>query len=307
MDALRTPEDRFDNLLDFDFAPHYLQVDDCEGGDLRLHYLDEGPRDGPLVLLMHGEPSWCYLYRKMIPIITQAGFRAVAPDLIGFGRSDKPADRNDYTYARHVSWMQAFVDQLDLQAINLVCQDWGGLLGLRLLAANPDRFDSVVAANTFLPTGDTNLGEAFKQWRQFSQETVEFNIAGVIKSGTVTPLSNEVMDAYNAPFPDERYKEGARQFPTLVPARPDDPEAEPNRRAWQALSQWQKPFLTAFSDSDPITGGAEQYLQKFIPGAQGLEHPTIENAGHFLQEDQGEALARVIVRFLRKRFETGNE
>lgn len=300
MKALRTPDSRFQNLAGFDYQPHYLQVDDFEGGQLRMHYLDEGPKDGPVVLLMHGEPSWCYLYRKMIPILVDAGYRIFAPDLIGFGRSDKPADRNDYTYARHVAWVQSFLDQLGLKDINLVCQDWGGLLGLRLVAENPDRFTSVVAANTFLPTGDNDLGPAFRKWRQFSQETPEFHIAGVIKGGTVTPLSQEVIDAYNAPFPDESYKEGARQFPMLVPASPDDPAAEPNRQAWKVLSQWQKPFLTAFSDKDPVTAGVEKYFQKFIPGAQGQDHVTIRDGGHFLQEDQGEALADVVVRFLNR-------
>ncbi|MFE8072243.1 haloalkane dehalogenase [Marinobacteraceae bacterium S3BR75-40.1] len=300
MKALRTPDSRFEYLAGFDFEPHYIQVQDFDGGELRLHYLDEGPRDGKVVLLMHGEPSWCYLYRKMIPIITAAGYRAIAPDLIGFGRSDKPADRNDYTYARHVTWMQSFLDQLDLQDINLVCQDWGGLIGLRLVAENPDRFRSVVAANTFLPTGDQNLGPAFEKWRQFSQETPQFHIAGVIKGGTVNPLSQDVIDAYNAPFPDESYKEGARQFPTLVPADPNDPAAEANRNAWKVLSQWQRPFLTAFSDSDPVTAGAEKFFQKYIPGAQGQEHVTIKDGGHFLQEDQGEALAEVVVRFLKE-------
>jgi len=298
MNRLRTPDDRFESLVGFDFEPRYLHVDDFEGGELRLHYLDEGPADAPPVLLMHGEPTWCYLYRKMIPIITEAGYRAIAPDLIGFGRSDKPADRQNYSYARHLAWVQSFIDQLDLQSVNLVCQDWGGLLGLRLVAANPDRFASVVAANTFLPTGDMNLGEAFENWRRFSQETPEFHIAGVIKGGTVNPLPESVMQAYNAPFPDERYKEGARQFPTLVPAHPDDPASEPNRRAWDVLARWEKPFLTAFSDSDPMTSGAERFLQKNIPGARDLEHPTITEAGHFLQEDQGEALADVVVRFL---------
>lgn len=298
MEFQRTPDTRFDNLSGFDYRPHYLQVSDFEGGELRLHYLDEGPRDAAIVLLMHGEPSWCYLYRRMIPIITAAGFRAIAPDLIGFGRSDKPADRNDYTYGRHVGWMQSFLEQLDLRGINLVCQDWGGLLGLRLVAENPERFASVVAANTFLPTGDNALGPAFEKWRQFSQEVPEFHIAGVIKGGTVTPLAQEVLDAYNAPFPDESYKEGARQFPMLVPASPDDPAAGPNRKAWDVLIQWQKPFLTAFSDSDPVTNGADTYFQKFIPGAQGRDHVTISNGGHFLQEDQGEALAEVVVRFL---------
>ncbi|MDO8862759.1 haloalkane dehalogenase [Haliea sp. E1-2-M8] len=301
MKSLRTPDSRFERLSGFDYEPHYLQVSDFDGGELRMHYLDEGPQDGAIVLLLHGEPSWCYLYRKMIPIITAAGFRAVAPDLIGFGRSDKPAARKDYTYARHVGWMQSLLDQLDLQAINLVCQDWGGLLGLRLVAENPERFGSVVAANTFLPTGDKDLGPAFEKWRQFSQETPEFHVAGVIKGGTVTPLAQEVLDAYNAPFPDESYKEGARQFPMLVPASPDDPASEPNRKAWEVLSQWQKPFLTAFSDSDPVTAGVDTYFQKFIPGARGLDHVTIEKGGHFLQEDQGEALAAVVVRFLQER------
>ncbi|WP_328188204.1 haloalkane dehalogenase [Marinobacter sp. OP 3.4] len=300
MKALRTPDSRFQNLAGFDYQPHYLNVDDFEGGELRMHYLDEGPRDGPIVLLMHGEPSWCYLYRRMIPIITAAGYRIIAPDLIGFGRSDKPADRKDYTYARHMGWMQSFLDQLDLRAIHLVCQDWGGLLGLRLVAENPDRFASVVAANTFLPTGDRDPGPAFEKWRRFSQETPEFHIAGVIKGGTVTPLSQDVIDAYNAPFPDETYKEGARQFPMLVPATPDDPAAEPNRQAWKVLNQWRKPFLTAFSDSDPVTRGADRYFQKAIPGAQGQDHVTIKQGGHFLQEDQGETLAEVVVSFLNK-------
>lgn len=300
MKALRTPDSRFQNLAGFDYQPHYLNVDDFEGGELRMHYLDEGPQDGPIVLLMHGEPSWCYLYRRMIPIITAAGYRIIAPDLIGFGRSDKPADRKDYTYARHMGWMQSFLDQLDLRAIHLVCQDWGGLLGLRLVAENPDRFASVVAANTFLPTGDRDPGPAFEKWRRFSQETPEFHIAGVIKGGTVTPLSQDVIDAYNAPFPDETYKEGARQFPMLVPATPDDPAAEPNRQAWKVLNQWRKPFLTAFSDSDPVTRGADRYFQKAIPGAQGQDHVTIKQGGHFLQEDQGETLAEVVVSFLKK-------
>ena len=300
MKALRTPDERFRNLAGFDYQAHYLQVDDFEGGELRMHYLDEGPRDAPVVLLLHGEPSWCYLYRRMIPIISAAGYRAVAPDLIGFGRSDKPADRNDYTYARHMGWLQSFLDQRGLQDVHLVCQDWGGLLGLRLVAENPDRFASVVAANTFLPTGDRDPGQAFEKWRRFSQETPEFHIAGVIKGGTVKPLSQAVIDAYNAPFPDETYKEGARQFPMLVPATPDNPASEANRQAWKVLSQWQKPFLTAFSDSDPVTQGADRYFQKMIPGAKGQDHVTIEQGGHFLQEDQGEVLADVVVQFLKR-------
>lgn len=298
MKTLRTPDSRFANLPDYDFAPHYLMVDDSEGGELRVHYLDEGPRDADPVLLLHGEPSWCYLYRKIIPILVAAGHRVIAPDLPGFGRSDKPAARTDYTYQRHVDWMQSVLDQLDLKNITLFCQDWGGLIGLRLVAAHPDRFARVAAGNTMLPTGDHDPGESFRKWQQFSQETPEFNVGGAIKSGTTTPLSQAVIDAYNAPFPDESYKEGARQFPLLVPITPDDPASENNRAAWIELSKWTKPFITLFSDSDPITAGGDRVMQKLIPGTKGQDHTTIANAGHFLQEDQGEKLAELLVKFI---------
>jgi len=251
------------------------------------------------VLLLHGEPSWSYLYRKMIPVLTAAGLRAIAPDLPGFGRSDKPVRREDYTYQRHVDWMRGVVEGVDLRGITLVCQDWGGLIGLRLVAEHPDRFARVVAANTFLPTGDTPLGPAFEAWKQYSQTTPEFHVGGIVKGGCTTALSPEVIAAYDAPFPDDRHKAGARQFPTLVPSRPDDPAAEANRRAWKSLATFQKPFLTAFSDSDPITRGADRVLQDAIPGAQGQPHTTIEGGGHFLQEDRGEELARAVVRFVR--------
>lgn len=298
MKFLRTPDERFANLPGYAFAPHYLMVDDTEGGELRLHYVDEGPRDGAVVLLLHGEPSWSYLYRKMIPVLTAAGHRVIAPDLIGFGRSDKPADRHDYTYQRHVDWVRAVILQLDLQEITLVCQDWGGLIGLRLVGEHPDRFARVVAANTMLPTGDFHPGDAFLKWREFSQATPVFNTGKIVAGGCATALPPEVVAAYDAPFPDERYKEGARQFPTLVPVTPDDPAAAPNRTAWETLSRFQKPFLTAFSDKDPITGAAAPVLRKLIPGCAGQPHTTIENGGHFLQEDQGEALARVVVDFM---------
>jgi haloalkane dehalogenase len=263
-----------------------------------MHYIDEGARDAPPVLLMHGEPSWCYLYRKMIPVITQAGYRAIAPDLIGFGRSDKPARRTDYTYQRHVDWMTAFVKAVDLREATLVGQDWGGLIGLRLVAEQPDRFARVVAANTFLPTGDQNPGEAFLRWQTYSQETPIFHVGGIIRGGCKTELSPEVIEAYNAPFPDDRYKEGARQFPLLVPTRPDDPASEANRAAWQTLSAWEKPFLCAFSDQDPVTRGADKFFLAAIPGTKGQPHTTIEGGGHFLQEDKGEELARVVVDFI---------
>lgn len=298
MQSLRTPEDRFENLDGYDFAPHYLMVDDTEGGELRVHYLDEGPSDAAPVLLMHGEPSWCYLYRKMVPVLVAAGHRVVAPDLPGFGRSDKPGQRGDYTYQRHVDWMDSVLQQLDLNGITLVCQDWGGLIGLRLVAERPERFARVVAANTFLPTGDHDPGEAFKKWRQFSQEVPEFPVGVIIDGATTTTLAPAVIRAYDAPFPDESFKEGARQFPLLVPATPEDPATEKNRAAWESLKQWQKPFLTAFSDSDPITAGADKVMQQLIPGAAGQAHTTIVNGGHFLQEDQGELLANVVVGFI---------
>lgn len=298
MEFLRTPDSRFADLPGYPFNPNYLMVDDGEGGQLRVHYLDEGPAEADPVLLMHGEPSWSYLYRTMIPILVDAGHRIIAPDLVGFGRSDKPTRREDYSYQRHVDWMQALLDQLRLERITLVCQDWGGLIGLRLVAENPGRFARVVAANTMLPTGDHAPGEAFSNWQKFSQEVPVFPAGGVLKGGTVTPLPQAVIDAYDAPYPDERYKEGARQFPLLVPITPDDPASEKNRVAWQVLGQWQKPFLTAFSDSDPITAGGDKLMHKLIPGTRGQAHTTIVNAGHFLQEDQGERLAEVVVKFI---------
>lgn len=298
MEFLRTPDACFANLPDYDFAPHYLMVDDTEGGQLRVHYLDEGPADAAPVLLMHGEPSWSYLYRKMVPILVAAGHRVIAPDLVGFGRSDKPSRRDDYTYQRHVDWIRSLLEQLNLNDITLVCQDWGGLIGLRLVAENPTHFARVVAANTMLPTGDHDPGAAFRSWQKFSQEVPEFSAGGIIKGATTTQLSQAVIDAYNAPFPEEKYKAGARQFPLLVPITPDDPAAEKNRAAWSVLGQWQKPFLTAFSDSDPITAGGDKLMQKLIPGTRGQAHTTIVNGGHFLQEDQGEKLADVVAQFI---------
>jgi haloalkane dehalogenase len=295
MEKLRTPDDRFASLPGYPFAPHYVEVPDGEGGELRVHYVDEGPADADPVLLLHGEPSWSFLYRKMIPVITAAGHRAIAPDLVGFGRSDKPSKRDDYTYQRHVDWMRAVLEQLDLRNITFVGQDWGGLIGLRLVAEHPDRFARVVAANTFLPTGDRDPGDAFLAWQKFSQETPAFPVGRIVNGGCVTELSEDVIAAYDAPFPDETYKEGARQFPLLVPTSPSDPAAEPNRRAWEVLSKFDQPFLTAFSDSDPITGGADRVLQESIPGAKGRPHTTLTVWGHFLQEDVGEELARVIV------------
>jgi haloalkane dehalogenase len=293
MNILRTPDNRFENLQGWPFAPHYVEI-----LGLRMHYIDEGPSDAPPVLMLHGEPSWSYLYRKMIPIVAAAGHRVIAPDLVGFGRSDKPASRTDYTYQQHVDWTAGFVEALDLRSITLVCQDWGGLIGLRLAAEHEDRFARIVAANTFLPTGDQQMPPAFLAWQRFSQEVPELPVGQIISRGSVTPLAPEVLAAYEAPFPDERYKEGARQFPALVPSRPDDPASPQNRKAWEVLMRWTKPFVTAFSDGDPITRGGAFLLQNAVPGAKGQPHVTIRGAGHFLQEDRGEELAQVIVDFL---------
>jgi haloalkane dehalogenase len=301
MNVLRTPDDRFDELPGFDFAPHYVEVPCGEESErLRVHYIDEGPPMGAeKILLLHGEPSWCYLYRKMIEPLTSAGFRVIAPDLVGFGRSDKPARRSDYTYARHVEWMRtALFDELELSGLTLVGQDWGGLVGLRLVAEHPDRFRRVVAATTGLPTGDMDMGEAFLAWQKFSQEVPTLPVGRIVGGGCVTEVPAEVIAAYDAPFPDESYKEGARQFPVLVPTRPDDPAADANRRAWEVLREFDKPFLCAFSDRDPITHGADRIFRDVVPGASGQTHPTITEAGHFLQEDKGEDLAHAVIDFV---------
>ncbi|MEW6127954.1 MAG: haloalkane dehalogenase [Acidobacteriota bacterium] len=293
MKFLRTPDEYFTDLPDFNFAPHYLEL-----LGMRMHYIDEPGTSGETVLMLHGEPSWSFLYRKMIPIIKAAGHRAIAPDLFGFGRSDKPIEKSDYSYQFHVDAITEFIKQLDLTNITFFGQDWGGLIGLRVVAENPERFSRIVAGNTFLPTGDRPPSEAFLRWRDYSQSIPEFHAGGIIKGAVVGKPSQDVIDAYNAPFPDETYKAGARAFPLLVPITPDDPASEANRQAWEVLKQWTKPFLCTFSDSDPITRGGDVIFQKLIPGTQGQKHTTITDAGHFLQEDKGEELARVIVDFI---------
>ncbi|MBK8070365.1 MAG: haloalkane dehalogenase [Rhodanobacteraceae bacterium] len=299
MDILRTPDECFVDLPQFPWAPNYVEIDaGVDATRLRMHHVDAGPRDAPPVLMLHGEPSWSYLYRKMIPVVAAAGHRVVAPDLVGFGRSDKPAAIADYSYQRHVDWLAAFVESLDLRDITLVCQDWGGLLGLRLVAQMPERFARVLAANTFLPTGDSAPGKAFLDWRAYSQSVPVFPTGQIVARGCVQPLTAAEQAAYDAPFPDERYKAGARAFPLLVPAAPDDPAAQPNREAWARLMQFERPFLTAFSDRDPITRGADAILQKLIPGARSQPHTTLAGGGHFLQEDVGEELAGLLVRFI---------
>ena len=298
MDILRTPDDRFEDLPGFPFVPHYVDVDAGGGARLRIHYLDEGPSDGEVVLLLHGEPTWSYLYRTMIPHLVAAGLRAVALDLVGFGRSDKPANRSDYTYRSHVDWTWAAVDAIGLDAITLVCQDWGGLIGLRLVGEHPERFARVVAANTFLPTGDRPPGDAFLAWQRFSQDAPDFRVGRIVHGGCVTDLAPDIVAAYDAPFPDDTYQQGARQFPLLVPTRPDDPAAPANRAAWDALRSFERPFLCAFSDSDAITRGGDRVFRAEVPGAAGQAHTTVTGAGHFLQEDRGPELARVVAEFV---------
>jgi haloalkane dehalogenase len=297
MDVLRTPDDAFVDLADYPFAPHYAEVAAPDGTPLRLHYVDEGPRDAAPILLMHGEPSWSYLYRKIIPPLVEAGHRVVAPDLIGFGKSDKPAARGDYTYERHVAWMSRWLVDLGLQTITLFCQDWGGLIGLRLVAAMPERFARVIVANTGLPIG-TGWSEGFNRWLEFSQSVPVFPAGGVLTGGCVRDLTPAERAAYDAPYPDERYKEGARQFPTLVPITPDHASVAENIAAWEVLKTFDKPFLTAFSDKDAVSAGGEAIFQKLVPGARSQHHVTIRDAGHFLQEDKPEEIAALILRFI---------
>ncbi len=295
MKILRTPDERFASLPDFPFQPHYVELRD----GIRVHYLDEGPADAAPVLLLHGEPSWSFLYRKMIPVLVDAGHRCVAPDLVGFGRSDKPSEQDDYTYQRHVDWMREVVfERLDLRDITYFGQDWGSLVGLRLVCAEPDRYARVVIGNGGMPTGDRPPTEAFLNWQTFARESPAFPIGRIVAGGCATKLSDDVVAAYDAPFPDDSYTAGARKFPALVPTSTDDPAHDANTKAWDVLRAFDKPFLCTFSDSDPITKGGERQFIGRVKGAEGQPHTTIEGAGHFLQEDKGPELARVIAEFI---------
>ncbi len=297
MELLRTPDSAFADIPDYPFGPHYTEVTDADGTALRIHHIDEGPRTASPVLLMHGEPSWSFLYRKFVPPLVAAGHRVVAPDLVGFGKSDKPVERDDYTYERHVAWMSAWLTANDLSDITLFCQDWGGLIGLRLVAAFPDRFARLVIANTGLPIG-TGWSEGFENWRRFSQTVDPFPTGFIVNGGCVRDLAPAEVAAYDAPFPDESFKAGARQFPTLVPVKPDMPSVAENKAAWAVLSRFDKPVLTCFSDKDPVTGGGEKAFIERVPGAQGQPHQIIADGGHFLQEDKPEELAALIIAFI---------
>ena len=291
MDVVRTPESRFDNLPGYPFAPHYLDVEASDTQAIRMHYVDEGPRDGPPVVLLHGEPTWSYLYRTMIPPLVAAGHRVLAPDLIGFGKSDKPTRMDDYTYLRHVEWVTDWFEQLDLTGVTAFVQDWGALIGLRIAAEQGDRFSRVMVGNGFLPTAQHGTPLGFRVWRGFARYTPVFKAGFIVQRATVTKVPRDVLAAYDAPFPGSKYQAGARAFPQLVPTDPKDPAVPANRAAWDALGKWEKPFLCVFGAKDPILGKADKPLIEHVPGAKGQPHDRIR-ASHFLQEDAGPELAK---------------
>ena len=330
MKVLRTDDSRFENLSGYDFKPNFIDIETADQTQLRLHYLDEGPRDGEIILCMHGQPSWSYLYRKMIPILTKAGKRVLAPDLVGFGKSDKPTDRDNYSYKNHISWMNQWLGKLGVTDITLVCQDWGGLIGLRVLANNHDKFSRLVVANTGLPSSETITPElsammtghyaglpipdaamvreqfiqqsqiAFLYWIKYCDQSAQFSVRDVFKM--LSNISDEkILDGYEAPIPDDDHAAGARAFPTLVPIMDHHrDDIADNDRAWKVLKNFEKPVLTAFSDNDPVTKNGEKPFQKYIPGAAKVTHTTIKDAGHFLQEDQPESLSQAILKFMKE-------
>jgi len=287
---LRTPDTRFAGLPDYPFAPNYHQATDA----LRLHYVDIGPRDAAPVLMLHGEPTWSYLYRRVIPPVVAAGHRVLAPDLIGFGKSDKPARREAYTYAGQVAWIRHWIEALDLRDITLVCQDWGSLIGLRLAAESPQRFSRIIMGNGGLPTGDTPMPLAFRVWRSFARFSPWFPIGQIVQGGTKRRLTRAERAAYDAPFPSAAYKAAARVYPLLVPSTPNDPASDANRKAWQVLEGWEKPFICCYSDGDPITRGIDQMFRSRVPGTRGQPHTTL-HGGHFMQEDDAKGLADLVI------------
>jgi haloalkane dehalogenase len=298
MKLLRTQDERFKNLPDYPFEPNYIQVEE-KSLSIRLHYVDEGDKDADPVLLMHGEPAWSFLYRYMIPMLVKAEHRVIAPDLIGFGKSDKPAKIEDHTYRRHVNWITQFVEKLDLKRISMFCQNWGDLIGLRVAAENSERFNRIVLSNGGLPTGAEKMTKAFMNWREISRTVNPWPVDRFVQAGTISKLPGDVLAGYEAPFPQERYKAGARALPSLVPISTDDPEHEANKKAIERFRNWKKPFLTAFSDGDPITRGGDRLFQEIVPGAKGQSHKIIRDAGHFVQEDKGPECAKTIIDFIK--------
>ena len=292
--VLRTPDERFEGLKDYPFAPRYVEIEDEQLGRLRQHYVEEGPRDGQVVLLLHGEPSWSYLYRHMIPPLAAAGLRVIAPDLIGFGRSDKPADKAVYSYARNVTWMQRFLAALNLRDVTLFCQDWGGLIGLRLVAAEPERFARVMVANSGLPLGD-GMSETFMRWQRIAKWSPVMPVSRVLQRASTRELSEAELAAYEAPYPSRAYKAAARVFPSLVPVRPDDPGAADNRAAWTALGRFDRPMLTMFGLRDGVTLGWDEKIQAHVPGAKGQPHQTLPDGHHFIQEDAPRELSAALI------------
>jgi haloalkane dehalogenase len=298
--VLRTPDERFQNLPGYTFKPNYTMVGAASGQSIRMHYIDEGPRNSKVILLLHGEPSWSYLYRKMIPPLVAAGYRVIAPDLPGFGRSDKPGALSDYSYSGLTAWVQEFIANLELKNITLFAQDWGGLIGLRVVAFDQPRFERVMISNTGLPDGTEPMPPAFLRWNEFVKSSASLPIGQIIEMATTSTLTPEMIAAYNAPYPDDSFKAGSRALPGLVPLTPDQPEAKINQSAWKALAQFKKPFLTAFGDSDAITRGLEKRFQREVPGAANQPHLIIQGGGHFIQEDKGEELAKLLIEFIKR-------
>jgi len=290
-----TPESSFENITDYPFDSHYMTIAD----GMQVHYIDEGPRDGEVILLMHGEPSWSYLYRHMVTALVGHGYRCLAPDLIGFGKSSKPIHQADYTYGSHVSWMLDWLDQVGATDVTLFCQDWGGLIGLRLVHARTNRFARIAVSNTGLPTGDHTPPEAFTKWQKFSQKVEQFPFETVMQGATTSELSDDILAAYRAPFPDGSYEAGAKIFPSLVPTTSGDPASQDNRDAWQhTFKKWKKPMITLFGDKDPVTSGGERVFQKLVPGTSGQKHHTVVDGGHFIQEDKPQVLVQCIHDFI---------
>ncbi|HEX3793786.1 MAG TPA: haloalkane dehalogenase [Acidimicrobiales bacterium] len=313
MEVLRTPRSRFDDLADFPFDPAFITLRD----ELQMHYVEAGPVDGEPVVLLHGQPTWSYLYRHVMPVLAEHGFRALAPDLIGYGQSDKPASRSAYSVRNHIGWLHEFFEQLDLEGVTMVVQDWGGPVGLAVLARDPDRMARVVATNTVLHTADRSLEgaltwachsdstghvvveSALLDYQRLTQELPEFHPSLFVQGATVSEVGDEALAAYDAPFPDETYCAGPRQLPLLMGLSPGSSCARQNQKTLAALAGFDRPFLTAFSDSDPSTAGWERIFQERIPGTAGQAHTTIAGAGHFVQEDQGTELGRIVVQFAR--------